>query len=253
MRPMVTYGRTQMGAVATRTFSGFRPEAIQFLAELATHNERTWFLPRKAEYERLLKEPLAALCADLAVLFAERGIPLQADPVRSPFRIYRDVRFARDKSPYKTNIAASFPWHEATDQHRTEPRRDGHSPGGYFHLAPGDVFVGGGMRHPEPDVIGAFRRAIVERRDEVHAALDDRRFVEVFEHLSGDELRRVPSGFAPDDPDGHLLRLKDVIFGRRLSDAEALSPKLPALIADTLAAGVPVFRLLASLVPVARS
>jgi uncharacterized protein (TIGR02453 family) len=88
-------------AVATpSTFTGFRPEAVEFLAELAANNERAWFQPRKAEFERLLKEPLEALCVALDERFRARGIPLRADPAKSPFRIYRDVRFAKDKSPH---------------------------------------------------------------------------------------------------------------------------------------------------------
>src|SRR5512135_470225 len=89
-------------------FKGFTREAIQFLADLAANNERSWFQPRKADYERLLKEPMELLCAALAERFAERRIPLLADPKRSPFRIYRDTRFSKDKSPYKTHVAASF-------------------------------------------------------------------------------------------------------------------------------------------------
>ena len=92
------------------TFTGFKPEAIQFLADLAANNERDWFTPRKAEYERLLKGPLAALCVALDSEFRTRGIPLHADPAKSPFRIYRDVRFSKDKSPYKTAASASFAW-----------------------------------------------------------------------------------------------------------------------------------------------
>jgi uncharacterized protein (TIGR02453 family) len=86
-------------AVAAPTFTGFRSEAIQFLVDLAENNDRAWFQPRKGEYERLLKEPLEALIATLAERFAARGIPLRADPSKSPFRIYRDVRFSKDKSP----------------------------------------------------------------------------------------------------------------------------------------------------------
>ena len=100
-------------ATIERTFGGFEPEAIQFLADLAQHNERAWFQPRKAEYERLLKVPLEWMIEDLAARLAERGVPLRADPRRSPFRIYRDIRFSRDKSPYKTHLGASFPWVES--------------------------------------------------------------------------------------------------------------------------------------------
>src|SRR4051794_29643918 len=97
-------------ASSAATFAGFRPEAVEFLAELAANNDRAWFQPRKAEYEQLLKQPLEALCVALGEEFRRRKIPLQADPAKSPFRIYRDVRFAKDKSPYKTNVGASFPW-----------------------------------------------------------------------------------------------------------------------------------------------
>ena len=95
-------------AAAPTAFDGFSPDAIQFLVDLAANNERSWFQPRKADYERLLKAPLEALCVALGETFERRGIPLSADPARSPFRIYRDVRFSKDKSPYKTNIGASF-------------------------------------------------------------------------------------------------------------------------------------------------
>src|SRR6478672_9689367 len=94
----------------TATFGGFSRAAIDFLAELAMNNDRAWFQPRKADYERLLKEPLQALCVAVAARFESRGVPLQSDPLRSPFRIYRDTRFSKDKSPYKTHVSASFPW-----------------------------------------------------------------------------------------------------------------------------------------------
>lgn len=91
-------------AIDTVTFTGFRPEAIDFLADLAQNNERSWFQPRKAEFERLLKEPLEALVAALADRFAARDIPLDADPRRSIFRIYRDTRFSKDKSPHHDKV-----------------------------------------------------------------------------------------------------------------------------------------------------
>jgi uncharacterized protein (TIGR02453 family) len=96
--------------VTSEAFPGFSPEAVQFLRDLAAHNDRAWFQPRKGDYERLLKEPMAELCVVLSEEFARRDLPLEADPVRSPFRIYRDVRFSKDKSPYKTYVSASFPW-----------------------------------------------------------------------------------------------------------------------------------------------
>ena len=149
-------------AIDAPTFEGFRPEAIQFLADLAANNERDWFTPRKADYERLLKGPLEALCRALDDAFQARGIPLEGDPTRSPFRIYRDVRFSKDKSPYKTNVAASFPWAEGGGTDGPHGFGESGNPGGYFHLSPGEVYIGGGMWHPPTAKLAAFRAAVAD-------------------------------------------------------------------------------------------
>jgi uncharacterized protein (TIGR02453 family) len=232
-------------AVVAPTFPGFRPEAVQFLADLAANNDRAWFQPRKEEFERLLKEPLEQLVAALATGFAARGLPLRADPKRSIFRIYRDTRFAKDKSPYKTNVGASFPWvGDASDG----PDPQAHASGGYFHFQPGEMFFGGGMYMPDRERIAAWRRMVVDEPEAVHRAIDDPAFRAVFEHVNAhDPLKRVPPGFPPDHPDADLLKMRDVVFGRRLSDEEALSADLPEVLADGYAAALPVFRLLASL------
>jgi uncharacterized protein (TIGR02453 family) len=217
-------------------FTGFRPEALGFLVELALHNDRSWFQPRKAEYEALLKEPLERLCSALDAEFRARGVPLVADPGRSPFRIYRDVRFSKDKSPYKTNVGASFPW-----------IGEGGGVGGYFHLEPGGAFVGGGMWHPSPARLAAWRNAVVADRARVHAALEDPAFRSEFGTVDGERLKRGPAGFASDDPDLRLLKLKDVVFRRSLSDADIPAPDLPAVLAERLAHATPLLRLLAGL------
>jgi uncharacterized protein (TIGR02453 family) len=234
--------------IATSTFTGFRSEAIDFLAALAANNEREWFAPRKAEYERLLKEPFESLVAALAERFEARDIPLQADPKRSIFRIYRDTRFSKDKSPYKTHLGASFPWLERSAEGGTVVA-DGsaHGNGGYFNFQPGEMYVGGGMWMAEKPRLDAFRRAIVENPDRVRAALEEPGFKEAFGSVTAHEhLKRVPAGLPPDHPMAELFRYKDVVFGRRLSDAEVLSPSLPDTIADAFVAGMPVFEFLAT-------
>ena len=223
----------------TTQFVGFSRDAIQFLVDLALHNERAWFQPRKGDYERLLKEPLEALCAALGERFEARAMPLRADPARSPFRIYRDVRFSADKTPYKTHVSASFPW-------------AGEGSGGvgaYFHFQPGEMFAGGGMWHPEPAQLAGWRTAVDRDLQKVKAAIENPGFVSTFGHVSGDTLKRVPTGFAPDHPGAELLKLKDVTFGRPLADDDVLGPNLPDVLATTFAAAVPVLRLLASLGP----
>jgi len=234
-------------AVAAPPFQGFRPEAIQFLADLAENNNRDWFQPRKGDYEQLLKQPLEGLVAALGDRFATRGLPLEADPKRSVFRIYRDTRFAKDKSPYKTNIYARFPWigrgtgHDASDE-------GAHGPGGYFNVMPGESYVGGGMWRPEKPRLDAFRAAVLDEPDRVRAALEDPGFLAEFGPAhSHDSLKRVPPGLPPDHPMAELFRYKDVIFGRNLSDDEVHSPELPDILTDAYAAAVPVFRFLSTL------
>jgi uncharacterized protein (DUF2461 family) len=244
---------------ASTSFAGFTPAAIQFLAELAENNERAWFQPRKAEYERLLKDPLEQLCAALAVELEARGIPMLADAKRSPFRIYRDTRFSRDKAPYKTNVAASFPW--IGDGPRSSgagssgagggapiTAEERHGVGGYLNVRPGEVYVGGGMYMPPRPRIEAFRRAVVADPVRVLAVLEEPGFVAWFGGAHAHEtLKRVPPGYPADHPRADLLRWKDVIFMRRLGDEEAFSPELPARLAEGFAAATPVMRFLAGL------
>ncbi len=104
------------------------------------------------------------------------------------------------------------------------------------------------MYHPSTSRLAAWRNAVVADRQGVRAAIDDPAFVAVFGKVNAEsELKRVPAGFDPSDPDTGLLKLKDVVFGRPLSDAEVASPDLPALLADSLAASLPVMGYLAAL------
>jgi uncharacterized protein (DUF2461 family) len=271
---------------ASQPFTGFTPDAIQFLADLAQNNDRAWFNPRKATYERLVKEPMEGMIEALAERLAARGIPLRADPKRSPFRIYRDTRFSRDKSPYKTHLGATFPWVEGAAPAQTEgaataqtegvapdaptgaatvaaegtapaaatagggepTEAHAHGNGGYFHFEPGEMFAGGGMWLPAKPKLEAFRQAVVNDPERVGSALDDAAFVAWFGGVhSSESLKRVPPGYPADHPMAERLRWKDVVFGRPLSDAEVCSPELPNLLAEGFAAAIPIFRFLATL------
>jgi uncharacterized protein (TIGR02453 family) len=203
-------------------------------------------MPRKADYERLLKEPMELLIVALADRFRARDIPLLADPRRSPFRIYRDTRFSKDKSPYKTHVAASFAW--IGDGAPDDAAEERHGNGAYFNFQPGEMYMGGGMWRPQKERLDAFRAAVVERPDQVRAALEAPGFVKVFGKAHPDEeLKRVPTGYPADHPLADMLRWKDVIFGRRLSDREVLSASLPDTLADGYQAALPVLRFLAAL------
>jgi uncharacterized protein (TIGR02453 family) len=238
-------------AVAAPPFAGFTPAAIQFLADLADNNDRAWFQPRKAEYERLLKAPLEAMIAALAERLAARGVPIEADPKRAPFRIYRDTRFSKDKSPYKTHLGASFPWvggagvqvpADGSHEART------HGNGGYFHFQPGDMYVGGGMWQMDKPTLDAFRARVRDEPQRVRAALEDPAFVAAWgDARAHDALRRFPPSWPQDHPMAAVFLWKNVVFGRRLSDDEVLSPDLPDRLAEAYEAAAPVLRFLASL------
>jgi uncharacterized protein (TIGR02453 family) len=234
-------------AVDTRRFTGFRPEAMDFLADLAQNNDRAWFQPRKADYEGLIKEPMETFVVALAEAFERRRLPLQADPKRSIFRIYRDTRFSKDKSPYKTHVGASFPWVEGIDPD-TPSSHSEHGNGAYFHLQPGENFAGGGLWMASKPRLDTFRRRIVDDEHGVRKALEDPEFIAEFGPVNSHEsLKRVPPGYPADHPLADMLRYKDIVFGRHLSDDEVYSPDLAERLADAYGTAVPVFRFFTSL------
>src|SRR5712691_612415 len=137
---------------ASIAFPGVPPGALAFFKGLRDHNDPVWFKPRKAVYEAEVLAPFRHLIVAVAAALEEAGLPLVGDPQRSIFRIYRDVRFSPDKRLYKTHAGAVLT--------RSGSKRD---PGLlYLHLEPGDSMVAAGFWHPEPDLLGRLRRAILD-------------------------------------------------------------------------------------------
>jgi len=135
----------------------FTPALFTFLEELRLHNDRDWFERNRERYVRDVRDPMLRFVAGAAPILRRLAPRLVADPRPvggSMFRIHRDTRFSKDKTPYKTNAAASF---------RHAAGREVHGPGLYVSLAPGEVEVGGGVWHPEADPLRLIRKAIAER------------------------------------------------------------------------------------------
>lgn len=227
-------------------FAGFAPESLKFLKGLKRHNEKPWFEANRAVYERAVKEPLRRLAEELDVRFATLAPEFVAPPKRALFRIHRDVRFSKDKSPYKTHAAL---WVFHRDAGRGVGRSVGEAHGGagfYFHLEPGASMVAAGYWMPPRPALNIIRERLLEDHRPFVKLLKSPAFTRRFGGLTDDEpgvkLTRVPRGVAPDHPAAELLRFNSFTASRMLTDAEALSPKLVDHILKDYAALLPMVR-----------
>lgn len=210
------------------------PAAFEFLRGLAAHNEKAWFEANRATYDSAVREPVAALVDSVTTELTGRGVPLEGDRKRSTFRIHRDVRFSKDKSPYKTHVGTF--WY----------RQGGGATGNgvlYFHLDPGSCFVGAAFYHPEPEVLDSIRERIRVHPDtfaSVQAALAKAKLT-----FSEDEvLVRMPKGYEDlkDAPFAPALRLKSFLVRRRLTDTQVQGRGLVGQIARLGEEALPLLR-----------
>lgn len=198
-------------------FDGFPEEMIPFFKKLKRNNNREWFAAHKGEFEECVKFPMQCFIASIAPLFGEFAPEVEVDPKRSIFRIYRDTRFSKDKTPYKTHAAAHFVL-------RGMPKGLVGS-GYYFHIEPGEVFLGAGIYIPDGDQIKKIRAAIASHPEEFLAIIHDKKFVKRFGALNGTRLQRVPTGYAADHPMAEYLKLKQFFVGTTLTEDAILKPK----------------------------
>lgn len=181
-------------------FEGFPKEGIAFMKSLKRNNNRPWFEKHRGEYESLVKLPMQSLIAALQPHFQKFAPEFDINPKRSLFRIYRDIRFSKDKTPYKTHVAAHFVL-------RGKPKGVEGS-GYYLHIEPGEVFLGGGIYMPDGDQLKKIRKAIVSQNDKFVTIVNGRQFKKQFGGIEGDKLQRVPQGYPPDHPMGEWLKHK---------------------------------------------
>jgi uncharacterized protein (TIGR02453 family) len=222
------------GLPACGAFTGFKPAGFSFLRALADNQSRAWFVANKHSYDTTLLAPMQALVAALSDELAHRDIPLRGDARRSIFRINRDVRFARDKSPYKTNMGAVL-------------TRDGGkmSPGVlYIHIDPLGCFAACGFYHPEPASLQAIREAIAGEPDgfrHVIGALGKHSLA-----LAPDEdaLKRAPRGYeAVTDPEAAAaLRHRSFTVRRNLPMRSVAAAGLVRTLADFAGDALPLLR-----------
>ena len=179
------------------SFAGFSPDAIAFLRALKRNNRREWFQPRKEKYETLIKEPMLELIGCLNEEFARFAPEYITPPHKAIYRIYRDTRFSKDKTPYKTHISAIFPRHTAV-------KREGAV--FYFHFTEKEVLVFGGVYSPEREELLAYRTLLEQHHEEFRNIVSDKKVKRLLGGLQGEKLTRTPKGFPVGHPAEELLR-----------------------------------------------
>ena len=219
----------------------FTPASLAFLRGLARHNRRDWFEAHRADYESAILRPIRELVEELDVRLARFAPEMVGDPRRSVFRIYRDVRFSKDKSPYKVHAACWFFHRDAT--HRVGQESHGGGAGYYFHLQPGSSLDAGGIWMPPKEARGKIRDAMAERPAAFERIVTAPGLKRRFRELDTDSvLTRVPRGYAADHPAARWLRYRTFTVSRALTDAQVTGARLPALLADDFERMLPLVR-----------
>ncbi|WP_339862849.1 DUF2461 domain-containing protein [Paremcibacter congregatus] len=227
----------------TETFTGFGPAFWSFFAELKQNNNRDWFTDNKARYQQDVVAPISAFITAIAPKLHEISPHYNADPrpnKGSMFRIYRDVRFSKDKRPYKEHAAAQFRHHMG---------KDAHAPGFYVHLEPGNVMCGGGIWLPPGDSLRQIRERIATRPRKWQAVLENQDFQATFDGVRGDSLKRPPRGFPDDSPHMEDLKRKSFFAMRTFDDDPVVrSNAFVDEVAATFTAAIPLMQFISDAV-----
>jgi len=202
----------------------FPAAGLTFLRKLKRNNHREWFLENKQTYEEYVRQPMIELVNALAPEFATFAPEIVATPKVSLYRIYRDTRFSKDKSPYKTHVAAGFP-------HRGLGKNQG--AGFYLHITPNEFLIGGGLYSPETEDLAAVRHHIAVHYRRLINILNARPFRRLFTGLSGEQLVRVPRGFPADHAAADFLRRKQFLASRLLPSDTVTTPQFGSIVLET--------------------
>lgn len=185
-------------------FSGFPKDCLKFLKELAENNNREWFTQNRELYDTQVRLPAKQLIAVMADRFEDLGIPYRADDKTSMFRINRDTRFSKDKTPYKTNVGLFFPYVQSGSTGKPVE-----NPGLYLHIESGQCFIGGGIYMPTPEQLKIIRTRLSERFDTWKNIISDKNFQSVFPSgIRGESLKTMPRGFESDDKAAEYIKQK---------------------------------------------
>src|SRR5579863_6611502 len=209
----------------------FRPEALTFLRNLARHNDRDWFTPRKPIFEVELKEPMLAIVRKITDAMMDFAPDHVRPAEKSLFRIYRDTRFSSDKRPYKTHVAA---WWTHMGFDKTS------GAGFYFHVSPKEVIIAAGSYMPEKEQLSAIRHWLLDNHAEFRRLLARPAIKKAFSEFEGNALTRPPKGFPCDHPGMDLIRCRQWGLAATLPPETALDPKFAATVIRYFKLAAPV-------------
>ena len=194
----------------------FPAEGIAFLRALKKNNDREWFTPRKDQYESKVRQPMLALVAAVHKEMLKFAPAYVGEPAKTIFRVYRDTRFAKDKTPYKTHIG-SYLWRNDLDK--------GTGAGFYFAVSPEETVIAGGMYNPLPAQLLAVRHRIVTDYKAFVKTFSGKKMPELMGEMHGNPLLRPPKGFTTLHPAIQLIQCRQFVFMAKLPAAIATSPQ----------------------------
>jgi uncharacterized protein (TIGR02453 family) len=216
---------------APAAFPYFRPAALTFLRNLAKHNDRDWFQPRKAEFEAELREPMLAIVRKVTDAMTGFAPAFVRPAEKSIFRIYRDTRFSSDKRPYKTHVAAWW-------SHQGLAKTSG--AGYYFHVSAKDVVIAAGSYMPEKDQLAQIRHWLLEHHAEFRKLLQRATLRKTFAEFEGNALTRPPKGFPCEHPALDLIRCRQWGLHATLPAKAALKSDFAAVVIRHFKIAAPV-------------
>jgi uncharacterized protein (TIGR02453 family) len=222
---------------APPSFTGFPRATLRYLGQLRRNNRRDWFEEHRGEYQTLVRDTMAAFVEEMDARLGRLLPELTGDPRRAVFRIHRDVRFSRDKSPYKTHAACWF-------RHQDSGREAVHGGAGlYLHVEGGASMVAAGIWMPAKPSLDAIREALMADHERFADIVTAPAFRRRFGALSREAmLTRMPRGVGSDHPAGEWLRYKSFTVRRMLDDREITDPRLPDLLEPDIAMLAPMIR-----------
>ncbi len=196
-----------------------RATTIKFLKDLKKNNNKEWFDNNRKQYEDA-KENFLEFTQELILNFGKIDTSIShLEPKKCVFRINRDVRFSKDKSPYKSNMGLFL----------SKSGKNASHAGYYFHLQPGECFFGGGLYMPMPDVLAKVRQEIDYNWSEFNKIISNKKFILTFKELDKSKeftLTRPPKGYEIDNPAIEYIKMKSWITGKKITDAELQDKKL---------------------------